>query len=432
MVASIFKNYIAKYFPSIAKGITEKVNDTENEIQYEYKKYLKKDFSTDMKWQSLSSNTSVVAADVVSLDSELSLKKRGSYASAEGEVPKLGMIKALTESALQALKNLKARGGKELQLVQKIFEDLADSVKGVHERLDIMFLQAMSEGVTLIDDTNNTGVGIRIDFGIPSGNQFGVGKLWNDANATPVDDIENVINKARGNGHALKYLWMDKTTFNLFKKNAQLKDAFAGFQKVDAALIFRLKKEDIQSYLTDEFGVTLIIIDKMVQIEKGGKKVAVEPWKRGNVTLTSTLDMGTLTYGELAEVDHPVENVEYSVIDDFILGSLFRTNNPLKENTSVQALAIPVLDNVDSIYIMDTNEAESDDDAQTEGDANFNYNGTNYTKVSVVAGINAAREVDKQVPVATVAQQDSTLSNKIDALSKEGIVLFEAELVASI
>lgn len=430
MVASIFKNYIAKYFPSIAKKITEKVNDTENEIQYEYKKYLKKDFSPDMKWQSLSSNTSVVAADVVSLDSELSLKKRGSYSSAEGEVPKLGMMKALTESALQALKNLKARGGKELQLVQKIFQDLADGVKGVHERLDIMFLQAMSEGVTLVDDTNNTGVGIRVDFGIPEGNQFGVGKLWNDADATPIDDIENVISKARNNGHALKYIWMDKVTFNLFKANTQLKDAFAGFQRVDKSLIFRLKREDIQSYLTDEFGLTLIIIDKIVQVEKGGKKVAIEPWKRGNVTLTSTIDMGTLTYGELAEVDSPVDGVEYSVIDDFILGSLFRTNNPLKENTSVQALAIPVLDNTDSIYIMDTNEAESDDDAQTEGDSNFNYNGTDYTLASVVAGINAARAVDTQVPVATISQKDSTLSNKIDALSEEGIALFEDELVA--
>ena len=115
MVASIFQGLIAKYFPSLAKKITEKVNDKSAEIQYEHKKYLKKDFSTDMKWQSFSTNTNVVAADVVSLDSPLSPKKRGSYGSAEGEVPKLGMLKSLNESMLQALKNLKARGKKEAE-----------------------------------------------------------------------------------------------------------------------------------------------------------------------------------------------------------------------------------------------------------------------------------------------------------------------------
>ncbi|MBD0822636.1 major capsid protein [Aestuariibaculum marinum] len=432
MVSSIFKDYIVKYFNKLTKGITEKVNDKEGEIQYEHKKYLKKEFSTDMKWQSLSSNTSVVAADVVALDSELPLKKRGSHSSAEGEVPKLGMKKSLTESALQALENLKARGNKEMQLVKKLFSDAADGVKGVYERLDIMFLQALSSGVTLINDENNTGVGIRIDFGIPSGNQFGVTTKWDDANATPITDIDNVTSKARSKGHSLKYIWMDAITFNAFKMNAQVKSAFAGFLKVDASYIFRLKKEDIMNYLMDEYGLTLIVIDKVVQIEKGGAKTAVEPWTTGNVTFTTTTDLGTLTYGELAEVNHPVKDVEYSTVDDFILVSLYRTNDPLKENTSVQALAIPVLDNVESIYIMDTNEATAAEDTQTEGDANYDYKGTSYTKQSVVDGINAARAVDTQIAAATINQQDATLAKKIDALSEEGIALFEAELVPAV
>ena len=194
MVASIFKGLIEKVFPKLAKTITEKVNGKEGEISIEYKKYLKPEFSTDMKFNSLTSNTSVVAADVVSLDSELTPKKRGSYGSATGEIPKLGMLKALNETQLQALKNLAARGGKEKELATKLFKDLSDGVKGVYERLDIMFFQAASTGVTVIDDTNNTGTGIRVDFGIPSGNQFGAtSKAWTDADAMPIDDIENVV-----------------------------------------------------------------------------------------------------------------------------------------------------------------------------------------------------------------------------------------------
>lgn len=427
MEASIFQGLIAKYFPSLAKKITEKVNDKSGEIQYEHKKYLKKDFSTDMKWQSLSTNTNVVAADVVALDSPLSPKKRGSYGSADGEVPKLGMIKSLNESMLQALKNLKARGKKEAEMVKKLFQDTADGIKGVYERLDIMFLQALSTGVTVIDDENNTGTGIRIDFGISDKNQFGVTAKWTDANATPIDDIENVLKNARNAGNVLKYIWLDKVTYNAFKSNEQVKKAFAGFLKTDANYIFRVSKEELQNFVSEEFGLTIIVIDKVVQIEKGGKRVAVEPWQRGNVTFTTSTDLGTLTYGELAEVDHPVKDVEYSTVDDFILVSLFRTNNPLKENTSVQALAIPVLDNTDSIYIMDTNEATAAEDTQTEGDAVYTYKGQNYTKASVVEGLNATGEA----PESSVEHQDSTLAKKIDKLSEKGVEIFESKLVSA-
>ena len=365
MIASIFKDLVSKYLPSVAEKITEKINDKSKEIGYEHKKYLKKDFSTTMKWQSLSTNTSVVAADVVALDSELPLKKRGSYSSAEGDVPKLGMIKSLTESMLQALKNLRARGNKEKEIVKKLFQDAADGIKGVYERLDIMFLQAMSTGVTLIDQENNTGTGIRVDFGIPEKNQFGGVVSWKKENAKPIDDIQRVLTKARSEGHMLRYLWIDRITYRSFKENEQVKKAFAGFHKTNPNYIFRVNQEELQKFLSEEFGLTIIVIDKVIQIEKNGEKTAVEPWKRGNLTFTTTTNMGTLTYGELAEVDHPVKDVEYSMVDNFILVSLFRTNNPLRENTSVQALAIPVLDNVDGIYILDTNE-EFDSAGQTQ------------------------------------------------------------------
>ena len=429
MVASIFQGLIAKFLPSLAKKITQTVNDKSEEIQYEHKKYLKKDFSIEMKWQSLSTNTNVVAADVVSLDSKLSPKKRGSIRSAEGEVPKLGMIKSLNESSLQGLKNLKARGKKEKELVKKLFQDAADGIKGIYERLDIMFLQALSTGVTVIDEENNTGTGVRIDFGVPKGNQFGVKAEWNKPTASPISDIDNILTNARNAGHVLKYIWFDKVTFNSFKANDQLKKAYAGFLKTDSSFVFRISQEELHNFMYEEFGLKIIIIDKLVQIEKGGKRVAVDPWQRGNVTFTTSTDLGTLTYGELAEVDHPVKDVEYSTVDDFVLVSLFRTNNPLKENTSVQALAIPVLDNVDSIFIMDTNEAEAlhNDDNENEGgsgtDDNITIWGNSYAKATVISIYNEIEDENLSADI-----NDADLIGKINQLSDEGVDLLKGEL----
>lgn len=431
MVASLFKDTIGKFIKSIGVKLTEKYNGKKETPVFEYQKYLKPEFSTDMKFSSLTSNNSIVAADVVSLDSELSPKSRGSYGAAEGEIPKIGMIKKMNESQLQAIKNLKNKGGKELLMAQKLFTDLADGVKGVYERLDIMFLQALSTGVTLIDEDNNTGVGIRVDFGVPKSNQFGVQGKWSDENATPITDIENVLSAARASGDSVAYMFMDRKTYNSFKSNEEVRKSFAGFNKTNSDFIFRINKAEMDEFLEEEFGIKIVIIDKVIQIEQKGKRKGIQAWEDGNVTFTTTMDLGTLTWSELAEVDSPVDGVQYSVIDNFILGSMFRTNNPLKENTSVQALAIPVLNNTSSIYIMDTKEATASEDSQTEGDEVYTYKETDYTKQSVVDGINAAREVDDHVKMATIAQKDETLAKKIDSLSEEGIELFEAKLTPS-
>lgn len=413
MEASIFKDYISKYIGGIAAKITEKVNGKAEDVQYMHKLYLRKEFSPDMKYNSLSSNTSVVAADVVALDSELPLKSRGAYSSAEGEIPKLGMVKAMNESALQALKNLKARGQKEAQIVTKLFQDAADGVKGINERIDMMFFQALSTGVVLVNEDTNTGAGVRIDFGVPDENYFGVNLTWAKAAATPIQDIENVVAKARLKGYSLAYMFMDKSTFNAFKLNEEVLKAFSGYSRVSRSNIFRLGTQEVQDFLANEFGLNIIIIDKVSQIEKGGKKVAIEPWQKGNVTFTTTLDLGTVTYGELAELEHPVAGVEYSVVDDYILVSLFRTNSPLKENTSVQALALPVLDNTDGIFIMDTNEAQEVDGGEIEGDANVTIYGGSYNKATVIGHYN---DVTNTTLAADIT--DADLIAAINKLSK--------------
>jgi len=423
MVASIFKNYISKYLGGVAKKIVEKINGKPEDVVYEHTKYLKKEFSPDMKFSSLSTNTSIVAADVVALDSPLPLKKRGSYSSAEGEVPKLGMKKSMNESMLQQLKNLQARGEKEKQIVAKLFQDGVDIIKGVYERLDIMFLQALSTGVTVIDETDNTGTGIRIDFGVPAANQFGVVEPWKESDARPIDDIENVTSKARQMGYALRYIWMDKVTYNKFKANAQVKDAFAGYSRIPSANLFRLKNADLQEFITEEYGLTIIVIDKVVQVEKNGQKSSVEPWQRGNVVFTTSTDLGTLTWSELAEKDSPVKDVEYATVDDFILWSIFRTNDPLKENTSVQALAVPVLDNVDAIFIMDSNESLEVDAGEIEGDATITIYGSDLTKTTVISELETILddEVDSDITDADLIKLIDTLSDEDEEALKTAL-----------
>jgi hypothetical protein len=131
--------------------------------------------------------------------------------------------------------------------------------------------------------------------------------------------------------------------------------------------------------------------------------------------------VGSLVYGILAEQENPVAGVEYQQVDSFILVSKYSKNDPLREFTSSQALVLPVIENVGSIYLMDTQEAEEVDANETEGDATITLYEETYTKADVIAAINATG-VFKTTIAADIT--DADLIAKINRLSdaKEAII----------
>lgn len=60
----MFIKWVQKYFGPIAKKVVEKINGTKNPLTYLHKSMLSREYSTDLKWSSLSSNNTNVAADI--------------------------------------------------------------------------------------------------------------------------------------------------------------------------------------------------------------------------------------------------------------------------------------------------------------------------------------------------------------------------------
>ena len=424
MEKSLFPQWVDKYFKIIAQKVVEKLNGGKLPLPYFHRTMLRKEFSATLKWGSLSVDGNVVSADVVAMDSSLPLKKRDSLRKADGDIPKLGMKLSLNETTMNELNILLATGGADAEIIRKLFADADKCISGIWERLEYMFLQALSTGVILITDEDNPGLGIRVDFGHPDSNKYGVGKPWTNATAKPIDDIENVISEARVNGDVIRYILMDKDTFNLFKANAQVKEQYAFYLGYTGSNVPAVPSVDkANEFLSANQGIKITIIDRPVQVEKDGKRKSVNPWASGAVVFLTDMMVGTLTYGKLAEETFQDKSVDYQKVDDFILVSKYHKNDPIKEFTSSQALVLPVINNVDSIYIMDISEAATD--AQTEGDANFAYKGTNYTKASVVASY----KLIYPKSTITTSTTDAKLLELINKLSEEQELAFVAELV---
>src|SRR5690606_36732793 len=143
----------------------ERINGKKTAQTYLYKDMLSEELSADLKWNTLSVNGNIVDADVVALDSALPLKKRDSISTASGDIPKIGMKMQMTENNLSDLDVLRARNADTKVLLDKISNDEVQGIIGIHQKLEYMFLQGLSYGVTFIDDDNNVGIVVRVDYG---------------------------------------------------------------------------------------------------------------------------------------------------------------------------------------------------------------------------------------------------------------------------
>lgn len=355
MEQSLFVQWVKKYFPGIVLRVTEELNDTKNPLTYLHRTMLKKDFSVTGTWESITVANTLVMADVVAMDSKLPLKKRDTIAKANGEIPKVGMKLKLNERQMTDIDTLIAKGGQEPQLVAKLFADTKKAIGGIYERNESSFLKGLSSGITLVEDTENVGTGIRIDYGYLPENQFGVAVLWSSAStATPIDDIDRALDKAATDGNTPAVIMMDKYAMRNAVKTTQVKEEFAFSLGYVGDKLKAPSAKQFADFVQEKWSLQLVIVDRTVRYEKNGVQTSYKPWTEGAVVLLPTETIGSLTWAKTAEHNHRVPTVSYEEADDYILVSKYKTNDPVTEFTASQARVVPVISNVDQIYRIDT------------------------------------------------------------------------------
>jgi hypothetical protein len=331
----------------------------------------------------------------------------------------------MNEKQMSDVEILRSRGVAQAELVKLIFEDEVKCTMGIYEKLEYMFLQGLSSGVALVDDDTNVGTGIRVDYGYQDSNKFGVTVNWAEATAKPIDDIKRIVRTAMMKGDVLKYMFLDTETLDALCNNEQVRQQFAFSLNFVGSNIPTLDNEQIKTLFSNRLKMTIIEIDRYVMVERDGKQNAVKCWADNQVVFTTNNKVGDLVWGTLVEDLNRSKDVDYAKVDGFILLKKWHEPEPFAEFTSSQALVLPVINNVSSIYVIDCSDVVTD--AQTEGNTTFAYNGSNYTKASVAAALKLAYPQTK----LTVTSTDAKLLNAINELSDEQIAIFEANIVAA-
>lgn len=361
MEKSLYFELVQKYFPQLVTSIVERLNEKRvNQLSYLFKERLIPSFSADGRWASVLAEYNRVAADVVALDSELPLKSRDSIETASGEIPKLGMKLYLTEKQMKDIDSMIAQGLPLNQILNKVFNDLPRCIEGVWERLEDMFLSGLSTGVAL--SAHNNGTGVRVNYNYLAANKFGVAAQWaNKETATPLTDMQKVFDKALADQNVITDVWMDDVALRNFYASKEVREqyAFNNNVTVGAGTVPVLDFEKAGQVLQTKFGVTLHRVARTIKTELNGKKNNHTPWQQGMVVFTCDEMLGSLVWTNTAEATRPVGGVQYQSADDYILLSKYSKNDPLREFTSSQAMVVPIIDNVDRIYTLDSKEVQA-------------------------------------------------------------------------
>ena len=356
---SLFPEYIDKYFGRVIGKITEKYNDEKEKQTLLYKTMLTEEYSADLSWGATELNNVIVAADVVAMDASIPLKKRGSLANASGKLSKIAIKFRKGEKDISDLNVAIARGTDEATIAAKVLNDVPRVIDGTDARIEMMFEQALSSGTMLVEDSENDGTGVRVDF-YKEENQFhNIGVKWdgNATTATPQDDVQQLFDKAAEDGNSIAIVMISKKYFNLFRRSKQGKELAASYQGrvFTASTVLPVPGRQLfVDALQDEYGAEFRIVDSTFKVQKhDGTEQSVRPWVDANVVAIPAENVGRLVYGTLAEETNPVEGVNYEKSGSFLLISKYSNNDPLEEFTSGQALCIPVIDGADSIYLLD-------------------------------------------------------------------------------
>jgi len=363
----------------------------DNKRTYLHKSMLRKVYSADQKWSNAAVNTTYVAADMVSMNSPLPIKSRDAIAHANGSLPKIGMKKIMFESDINAVNIMKAQGAEWTNIANKLTSDPIACSVGIDEQNEANFLTGLSNGIVAVEDENNTGTALRINFGYLPENCFGV----ETQNELTLDDIKRVLAYADNNGDTIITICIALSTYNKLRQTQGAKELVANYrgQTFDSNTKLPVPTASLfdEAFADDNNGVAFLKIDRSIISEKNGKRKPYKPWNQNKLIFLTTEEVGALVWGTLAEKTNPVEGVVYSTVDEYKLISRYRTTEPFTETTSGQALVLSVIENVDQIYSLDILEAQAvDTSAETSDstDVKITIWGNTYKKPEFVKEFN--------------------------------------------
>lgn len=247
---------------------------------------------------------------------------------------------------------------KKKQLIELMWGNVDWVVNGIEAKLDIIFLGALSNcGKFTFDEENNPEGGVRgeINFNQPADNIASSTTKWTEDNIDTVDcmeDIQEVLDIAEDKTVLGKILCAP-SRISYMCRSKKMKQMIWGTDK--SSKLVQLK--DINEYMESNGYPQFEKIRRQVKIQNNGKLSVYAPFNAKNIVFIPEGKLGMVKNAWADNELSPESDVAYSNygrirVSQWYVGETKGANKG--EFTKAEALALPVITEMDNIYTLKT------------------------------------------------------------------------------
>lgn len=303
-------------------------------------------------------NNQSVALKPSAFDTQASLRDRMSIDLSTENMPLFREGMLLKEADRQQILTLQQAGNQTAlnAVLGRIYNDQATLLQAARSRYRAMRLQVLATGRLEI---LSNGIASTFDYGVPEENQGQVETAWSATGADPLGDIDDAMDKMAEIGLAPAGLVMNATTFGQIRKSEATSKDVTGVKANQAT------RRQLEEYLTDEYGLNVVIINGTYNDEHGN---AHKYFPDGYVTFIPNQAVGYTNFGttpEEADLQNGVNGVEVSVVDTGVAITTETKTNPVNVETIVSMLNLPSFEGAGLVYQLHTEEAVTEDGGDT-------------------------------------------------------------------
>lgn len=246
---------------------------------------------------------------------------------------------------------------KKDQLVDLMWGDVETVVSSVYGKLDMIFLQAISnEGVATLDGTTNPeGIPVTIDYKQPASNiaTSTGGDEWTDANIATVDCFEQIMAIVDAASEKVKFgkILISPALFSYFCRATKTRQLIHGTN--DSSKIVQLS--DVNSYMQSNDLPIFEVIRRQVGVQNGNSVSVVTPFNGKNLVFIPDGKLGVIKNAYANNELRPETGVAYSNygrirVSQWGVGETQGKNGV--ENTKAESLSVPLITEMNGIYTL--------------------------------------------------------------------------------
>lgn len=305
-----------------------------------------------------------VALKASNFDAKAPLRDPIGFKDIQNEMPFFRESYMVTEKDEQEYAKYLEAENSELanQVLREIMKNPMDLVLGadvVPERM-IWQLMAPADGIPKIDVVVDGGDKYSIDYTGDNGTAYKKTNyialegtsLWSDsANATPIQDLVDAQEQHKENtGEILSTFSMNQKTWKQFVNAEDTRKQVHGIIAYQNGI--RIKDSDVKSYLLDNYGITILVYNKLYIGEDGASHKFIPDGVVSAIAGTASF-LGTVWYGTTPEErSGSLANGTLSIVNTGVSIYTYTTEHPVNTHCVVSEIVLPSYENMDSVFVM--------------------------------------------------------------------------------